>query len=217
VIRIALTALLLALAAAAQGSILSTIQIARKTADYEIAIKYPYTGVPTVDREIAAWAKAQADTFVAYVKNDRQGGDPWTLRIDYKIARSDGEMLEVLFKGQMADDGNHTHFTFTSFNYRMPGARRVSISDIVAPAAFAKMRAYAAAHMTAEDADFEAEVVEGGLAPTPQNFAAFVLTPATLTVYFTPDQLGDLTSAGGHTTIPLGELKGLLRNGAPAR
>lgn len=201
----------LAAVTAANAIPVKALRIVGKTADYQITVKYPHTGVATIDAEIAIWAKKQTVDFIAYVKSDREEGSPWEMSVDYKIARNDAQMFEVLFKREIGDDGNHTHFEFTSFDYLMPDAHRVFIPEVVIPAAYAKMRAYAAAHMVPEDPDFDAEATEGSLAPVPDTFAAFTISPSAITVWFTPEQLENMTSAGGRATIPLTELKGMIR------
>lgn len=206
-------AALLALASTAVAAMpVKTLQVASKTADYELTIKYPQTGIPTIDRELAAWAKQQSANFIKYVKEDRQDGAPWSLTINCTAARNDAQMLEFLCKSEMADDGNHTHFDFTSFNYMMPDAHRVFVAEVVTSGAYAKMRAYAAAHMVPEDSEFDAQVADAAaLPPVAESFAAFAITPSAITVWFSPEQLGNMTSAGGHVTIALTELKGTIR------
>lgn len=200
-------------AASAAGVPVTPQKLTRATAAYRFTIAYPRTGNTAIDAELAAWAKREAAEFADYTGRARLEGEerPWSLDVTYKIPRNDSGMFAVVFAGAMNDDGNHTHFSFTTFNYVMPGARRISISEVVAPQAFARMRGFAVTHMVSEDPDFGAEVADGGLDPQPETFEAFTVSPAAITVWFTPEQLGNMTSAGGHTVIPLTELKGLLR------
>jgi hypothetical protein len=204
---------LVPVAAFAAGLTVSPQKIERAAPAYQLTVAYPRTGNATIDDAIVAWAKHEADEFVSYTGEARlDEGTPWSLNVTYKVARNDGVVFAVVFKAAMNDDGNHTHFAFTTFNYAMPGARRLTLGDVVLPEAFAKMRAYALAHMVSESPDFGAEVAEDvGLSPVEATFAAFTLARDSITVYFTPEQLGNMTSAGGHATIPFGELSGLLR------
>lgn len=213
---ILLAAVMTLQAGAAAAAIPVKVQhLVRKTVAYEIDITYPQTGVAAIDREIAAWAKDQADNFVVYCRKNQvpgfSGMTGWGLQITYKVTRNDAQMFEAAFHREIGDDGNHTHFAFPTFNYMMPGAHRVFIEEVVAPAAYAKMRAYAVAHVVSEDPDYGAEIGEGSLPPDPDTFAAFSMSPTAITVWFTPEQLDNVTSAGGHAIIPLAELKGLVR------
>ncbi len=216
-VRLCLVTVLLVLAGtAAQAAPLpvQTLRIDRKAPTHTIAIAYPKTGNGAIDAEIAAWAKHEADEFAGYTKDARldDPGRPWSLEITCKVARNDAAMFAVMCASATNDDGNHTHFAFTTFDYVMPAAQRISISNVMKPEAYAKMRAYAVAHMVSEDPDFGAEVAaDVGLPPVAATFAAFTLSPTAITVWFTPEQLGNMTSAGGHAVIPLSELKGLLR------
>jgi uncharacterized protein YecT (DUF1311 family) len=204
---------LFAVSSAAAAPLPVTAQkLAHREHSHDYNISYPQTGIVAIDREIAAWARKQVADFTAYVKHDQQEGEgAWSLGITYKIVRNDAQMFEAVFNQQMGDDGNHTHVDFTTFDYLMPDAHRVFIPEVVMRAAFPKMRAFAAAHTVSEDPDFGAEVAEGGLPPEASTFAAFTMSPSAITIWFTPEQLGNMTSAGGHATIPLAEIKGLIR------
>jgi len=193
-----------------------TQHLDRKTANYEITIMYPRTGVAAVDDQVAQWVKAQAANFAQSAADKQPGETAWTLDISYTVTRNDSEMFETLFEYDTYTGGAHPNMEYHTLNFMLPDGTRVYLPEIVGTAGIAKVSEIAIKNLidqiaTGAEPVSDADTIRMGAGPHADNFAAFTVTKDSLRLYFAPYAVASYAAGPQTTEIPLSKLRGVMR------
>src|SRR4051794_5918063 len=100
-------------AATARDLTVKSRSIEKATDAYEISIEYPQTGQAAIDKEIAAWARKEADDFIKLAATDRQPEEnAYRLDVSFEVARNDGAIFAVVFREETDTGGAHPNHDF---------------------------------------------------------------------------------------------------------
>jgi hypothetical protein len=192
------------------------IKIAIKHKEYEIDVAYPRTGNKAVDAAMADWAKGEVDQF----KNDSAGNDgdgsssPYSLDINFDIARSDDKVFAVVFTESTYEGGAHPNTFFRTMNFLMPDGWQVYLPEIFTPDALKTISRLATADLKKQlkpDEGFDADMVKTGAGPNWNNFADFTILPDALDIQYSPYAVAPYVAGPQETKLPLAPLRSFLR------
>jgi len=216
-------ALVLVLAAAFAASpafaklAVKPVKIAVKHKEYEIDVAYPQTGNKAIDAGIADWAKGEAASF----KNDAAGNDgdgsmgPYTLNIEFQVARNDDKAFAVVFTESTYEGGAHPNTNFRTMNFLMPDGWPVYLQEIFTDAGLKKISQLAVADLDRQlagpDSMSDKDWIARGAGPDWDNFSDFVLLPDALDVQYAPYNVAAYAAGPQETKLPLAPLKPFMR------
>lgn len=211
-----LLALLFVGSASAAGLQVQNKSITRKDAHAEVSVAYPQTGNAAIDRQLAGWAKEQADGFQGNDEDDPSSSSPWTLDIGYDVVRNDDAMFSVVFAIHDYTGGAHPNHAFATFNFLRPEGESLDIEQVVdGQRGLQRLSALAVARLKRKllpDEESDAEWIARGAAPKWSNFDDFVLLPNRLRILFGPYAVAPYSSGPQEIEVPLSALQGALRS-----
>lgn len=217
--RTLLVALACVIASGAQPLAVAARGFARKTAFYDIAIKYPHTGAPSVDRAIAAWVHRIAENTMesAPTVHDPHGPDsPWYLHLGYRLVRNDNCLFSVRFTGEEYGGGAHPNAVHWTLNFERPDNRQLRIQDLFdSNSTLTKVRALVIAELhrrnVARRRKGEQLLGLGSEASgTWSQFEDFQLTRSARTFFFFAGALASRMAGPQRVTISLSALAAVL-------
>jgi uncharacterized protein YecT (DUF1311 family) len=214
---VAAACLLAAAPAVAKGLPVKTLTIDKSADGYDIAIEYPATGNAAVDREIAGWAKQEADDFVKLAAADHQPGETaYGLDVSFEVARNDGAVFAVIFSEETDTGGAHPNHDFATFNFEVPSGWRLYLPEIFdGHKGLARISALAIADLARQSRTSHSDgdtSWSDGAGPDWDNFRDFILQKDKLEIHFPPYQVASYADGEQETDIPLAALKGLTRS-----
>jgi uncharacterized protein YecT (DUF1311 family) len=197
-----------------------TLTLERKSADHNITILYPRTGNAVVDRQVADWAKAEADGFAEAVKGLgtlQPMGVPSSLEGSFAVIRNDSEMFGLLFQMDTYTGGAHPNHSLDTLNFVLPGGERVYLAEMVGPSGIKRISAIAIDNLTkeltgGEDSVTDADWIRRGADPFVGNFEIFSLMKDRLVLYFPEYSIAAYAAGPQKTEIPLAKLRGVIRS-----
>ncbi|WP_297834369.1 DUF3298 domain-containing protein [Thermomonas sp.] len=189
--------------------------IESKTAQVEISVAYPQTGNAAIDAQLRQWAREQADDFRNVDAEDVGPGLSWSLDIDYRVERNDGKLFSVVFGIDSYAGGAHPNHNSVAFNFLLPEGAQLDIEQVIqGRKGLQRLSALAIARLNAmllPDESSIPEMIQQGAGPEWGNFQTFVLLPDRLKLLFDPYAVGPYSSGPQEVTLPLSELKSVLR------
>ena len=213
---LAAAAILAAQAQAAEALKIESRTVEAKSAAYEIAARYPSTGVAAIDTEIKAWIDAEAAQFKKQAAPEPGSAlGPWTLDIAYTVERNDAEVLALSFTESTYTGGAHGSHSFRTYNYLLPDGRRVDLAQILdGRKGLAKLSAFAVADLDQRlggpDGMTDAQWIRRGAGPDWGNFENFLLLSDALKILFPPYQVAAYAAGAQEVRVPLAALDGAL-------
>ena len=188
--------------------------IADKSKFYEINIECPQTGVKVIDDDLVKSAEEDADQFRREAKSTYRASDgPDTLDMTYTVVRNDASVLAVMFDVDTDFHGAHPNQDIWTANYARADGWRIYLPELFdGPRALPKISQLAIADLdrriaSGADAMTDKDWVARGAGPTGSNFAAFVLLPNAIHIWFPPYQVAAYAAGPQEVEIPLAPLK----------
>jgi uncharacterized protein YecT (DUF1311 family) len=207
-------ALSLAAPTAAASLAIEPRAITDQTPTYAAEVAYAKTGHAAIDAVIEAWAQDARRDFLELAKEAGGQAGPWSLDVDYEIARNDAAMFVVVFIHDSYTGGAHPNAYTRTFNFMMPDGIEVELPDLFTPSGVALISDLAVAQLRQRllaqqmsDADW----IRRGAGPNGRNFRSFVLKPDSLTLHFDTYQVAPYAAGPQEVTIPLAKLKATLQ------
>jgi uncharacterized protein YecT (DUF1311 family) len=196
----------------------TTKTLTAKSANYDISVAYPQTGVKAIDEELAAWAKTLLAGFRKDADDDRMTGETaYVLDVTYKIARNDGQVFAVLFEEYADMGGAHPNHDYYTANYLMPDGWRVYLPEVLDGArGLKRISELTRADLdkriaTGPDAMSDTDSVKAGTAPDWNNFRDFILMPNAVMLHFPPYQVASYAARPQSSAIPIASLRDVIR------
>lgn len=202
----------------AAGSTLpvQTIKLNDQKPTYTIELSYPRTGHQAIDREIETWARGLAKDFAEGAKD--QGPNPigpWSADLSYVVVRNDGAMFAVHFTYYTYSGGAHPNSVFETFNFLLPDGMRVELAELFTRKGIERISAMSIARLRQDlggpDGMTDTDWIGRGAGPNARNFAAYVLLPNELAIYFDAYQVAAYAAGPQEVHIPLAKLKDVMR------
>ncbi len=194
------------------------LMLTDKSADYDISLAYPQTGVKTIDANLLQSVRSYAGDFRRAAKGARENGHGAdTLDGTYTVVRNDSTAFIVKFDDDWDMHGAHPDQDIWTANYLRPDGWRVYLPELFdSTRALPKISAFAIADLdrriaTGPDAIPERDTVARGAGPQEANFAVFALMPGELTIWFPPYAVAFYAAGPQETHIPLFAIRDTLR------
>ncbi|MGH6872465.1 MAG: DUF3298 domain-containing protein [Rhizomicrobium sp.] len=212
-------AILLALANGAQATPVAARKLTAKSADYDIAIAYPQTGVKAIDDDLLAWARSQVAAFKKDSGEDRQPGErAYEFDVTYEVKRNDGQVFAVLFDEYTDMGGAHPNHDYYAANYFAGDGWRVYLPELLdGSRGLKRISNLARADLIArlakggDDAVSDPDSIKMGTAEDWDNFRSFILMPGAIVLYYPPYQVASYAAGPQDGRIPLASLKDVMR------
>jgi uncharacterized protein YecT (DUF1311 family)/nitrogen fixation protein len=189
-----------------------------KSADYDISLAYPQTGVKTIDANLLQSVRSYAANFRRESKDAHEDGHgAYTLDGTYTIVRNDAGAFVVKFDNEWDMHGAHPNEDLWTANYLRPDGWRVYLPELFdSTRALPKISALAIADLdrriaTGPDAMSDKDWVARGAGPLGTNFAVFALMPGELAIWFPPYAVASFADGPQETHIPLAALRDTMR------
>jgi uncharacterized protein YecT (DUF1311 family) len=217
-IAAAAAALLLPIAASAAGLPVAKKVVRIKNADAEISVSYPLTGNKAIDATIKDYANASVAEFRGDASAHQRGERPYAFETTYDIARNDGKMFAVIFSIYTDMNGAHPNGDYKTFNFTLPGGEQVFLPEIVdGQPGLDRVSKLAIARLkhdigTGENAMSDADWIDRGAGPFADSFKNFVWLPDRLRILFPAYQVAAYAAGPQEVSIPLAQLKGVIRS-----
>ena len=216
--RSLITAVLcIGLAAAAQAAPAgpSKAEIKEQRKQYFLEIAYPRFGLAPIDRQIETWAQDLAREFRESAKESTGEPNPWSAEVSYEIPRNDAVMATVLFPYYSYTGGAHPNSTFETFNFFKSDGMKVDLAELFTLRGIQRISDISIARLKQElggpDGMSDMDWIKKGAGPNARNFAAYVLMPGELVIYFDPYQVAAYAAGPQEVHIPLSRLKDVMR------
>lgn len=137
---------------------------------------------------------------------------PLTLDISYETASFSETVRSLKFTIYDYTGGAHGNTFFQTFVFDTANARELTLQDVFAAGdPLAEVAGFARDQLSATLGDMtDAEWLESGTAPTPENYANWILTSDSLVFFFPPYQVAAYAAGPQTVTIPLSAINDLL-------
>jgi uncharacterized protein YecT (DUF1311 family) len=210
---LALAALVLATGSVHAQLPVTEKSIVRKTAKLELDVHYPHTGRADIDHMFSDLAKSYAAGIqpnepdpLNLVGDDPKGPNTGWMR--YEIRRNDGQMFSIQIRTSTYNAGSaHGMPDIQSYNFLMPEATRIGLSDLVAgQAGLERVRDLAQA-----DLNRQLQWDKTRLEARESWFSKFVWGPQALELTYAPYEVAGYAQGTLVVTIPLAKLSGIIR------
>jgi uncharacterized protein YecT (DUF1311 family) len=214
---IAAAAFLLPLAAFAEDLPVEKKLIRVKNADFEISVAYPLTGNRAIDTTLKDYANRSVADFRTMSPDRSAGEHAYTLDTKFDVARNDGKIFAVVFSLYLDTGGVHPNADYKTFNFTLPNGQEVLLPEIVdGQPGIARISRLAVARLTrdigtGDGAMSDAEWIGRGAGPYADNFRNFVWLSDKLHILFPPYQVAAYAAGPQEVSIPLAQLKGVIR------
>ncbi len=181
------------------------------TPRYTLRVEYPSFGVPSVDRELALWARRQVDTFTHGLESiPATDASHFTLDISYSYIEPSTKCSSVLFYISTDTGGSQPDVGMATFTYDMTSGKALEYSDIFmeSPALLPFFSSYSQKVLFRRPwGKDHAGRIQTGTAADAINFTFFAITPTGLSLFFPAGQAGPFTLGTLEVAIPLSDLR----------
>ncbi|MBP6011464.1 MAG: DUF3298 domain-containing protein [Alphaproteobacteria bacterium] len=182
---------------------------------YVLDVSYPRFGFAPIDRQIEAWAQDLAREFRETAKESAGEPQPWSAEISYEVPRNDAVMATVLFTYYSYTGGAHPNSTFETFNFFKSDGMKADLAEIFTLRGIQRISDISIARLKQDlggpDGMSDMDWIKKGAGPNARNFAAYVLMPGELVIYFDPYQVAAYAAGPQEVHIPLSRLKDVMR------
>jgi uncharacterized protein YecT (DUF1311 family) len=201
----------------AGGLPVSKHTLSEKNPVVEIVANYPQTGDPKIDADLLGTIHSIATGFrkEAVAAHDPSEG-PYTLAVNFTIARNDAQVFAVVFTDEWDFRGAHPNMEIVTANYFRDGSWRIFLPELFdGPAGLSRISKLATLdlfrRLLGPNALTDREWIARGADAHWSNFAAFVLLPDTLELHFAPYQVAAYAAGPLTAHVPLARLRDVMR------
>ncbi len=190
---------------------------------YSIGGSYPEiaegTNAAAFNASVEGIVQSEENDFKQNVSDVAVPGGTSTLDIHSSVVATSSNFVSILLSTDDYFVGMaHPSHAMASVNFDLASGRAIALSDLFAPGSdyLSVIADYAMNDITKQIKNgtyfstLEYVAQSGGLAADPANFEVFNITPAGLIIRFQEYQVGPYASGPTSTTIPWGELSGIL-------
>ena len=216
--HIALAAILIPLSANAAALPVTRHTLTDKTADYELTIEYPRTGMEPIDDDLMQSVKNYAADFRRESKGAHaDAGRAYTMDAHYEVVRNDAAGFAVKFDAEIDMAGAHPNEDIWTANYLRADGWRVYLPELFDSArALPKISALTIADLdrrltTGAEPVSDTDSIARGAGAAGANFAVFALMPNAIHIWFPPYAVASFAAGPQETEIPLAPLRPFLR------
>ena len=184
-------------------------EIVRKTDNMDVAVRYPAIGQAVIDADLAHWAASLVQDFeqnFAQPEMRVKEAPPFSLNVLYAVERPSERALSAVFEVSSYTGGVHGNLDILVRSYDMQSGRLLTLEHLFedAESALQIMSTYCAAVLRATLGSAAVEdMLKAGTSPDADNFAAVVLRPEGIRVYFQPYQVAPWSAGPQAVEIPL--------------
>lgn len=191
------------------------MEIKEERKQYMIEIAYPRFGYGPIDKQIESWAQGLAREFRESAKESTGEPNPWSAEVSYEIPRNDAAMATVAFTYYTYTGGAHPNSTFETFNFFKSDGMKVELAELFTPRGIQRISDISIARLKQDlggpDGMSDIDWIKKGAGPNARNFAAYVLLPRQLVIYFDPYQVAAYAAGPQEVRIPLSQLGDVMR------
>ena len=204
-------------ALAAGGLPIAKKTLTEKNPVVEIEAHYPQTGDARIDADLRNTVNRITTGFrkEAIAAHEPQDG-PYTLDVDFAIARNDARVFAVIFSDEWDFHGAHPNMEIVTANYFRDGGWRVFLPELfLTPAGLERISKLTTADLDRQllvpDSLTDKDWIARGADAHWSNFAAFTLLPDALEIHFPPYQVASYAAGPQAAHIPLAKLRDVMR------
>jgi uncharacterized protein YecT (DUF1311 family) len=189
----------------------------RKSKLLEVAVHYPVTGRPAIDKLLAGYAQAR----MAEVTAEDAASDPghtYSVHLAYRVTRNDDKFFAVFFTGDEYMGGAHPNPFEESFVFLMPDGARVFLPELVDGArGMSSLSTLAIADLTKrflakpDDAMTTADWIKTGTTPAQLAQIAFEWNPDALVLHFGAYAVAPYAAGRQEVRLPMTAIAGIVR------
>lgn len=188
---------------------ISTMSLTHKDALCSVLINYPHFGKNRIDTELDFWASRTMRAFVSGVRAIGAEGPRYSMLADYELTEASPDVLSVVFRINTDMGGLNTDLGMVTFTYDLDDGRQLGYSDLFGdPVGLLHfMSQYSYDQLMARLGGQHKDTIKAGTTPDPVNFALFALNPSSITLFFPPYQVADVSLGEQKVDIPISLLK----------
>lgn len=184
--------------------------IREETKTCGIDMRYPVTGHPAIDADIAKWVAELADDFqdgckVAAKEGTLGPGGQFSAELTFEIHRNDARAVSVAFNYYTYTGGAHPNTQQIGRTYLKPDGRRVFIAELIGPKGVEDLSAYAIKDLKRQwgrDPMSDEDWVARGAGPRATNFEDFYWTAkGDIVIQFSPYQVAAYAAGPQSVTV----------------
>lgn len=136
---------------------------------------------------------------------------PWEMVVDYEAFQYSDTIQSYNFTIYEYTGGAHGNTAFRTFNFNLNEEREITLDDLLDDAGLETVEPIARQQLQDRLGEMlDADWLEEGTAPNPQNYQHFVLTPEAIVFYFPPYQVAPYAAGTQSVAVPLSDLQHVL-------